>query len=101
MAKLEGKALGIGQLVNKGDGLEAWRQLKLEYEGKSGNRQAALLRGILNPRAAWEADTRDDRSVVESLNRWEKTIGFHRTASGVVSWQLRCWSTRLKATKTS
>ena len=81
--KLEGKALGFVQLVSKGEGLEAWRQLKLEYEGKSGNRQAALLRGILNPRAASEADTRDGRSVVESLNRWEKTIGLYRTASGV------------------
>ena len=69
--KFEGKAIGIVQLVNKGEGLEAWRQLKLEYEGKSGNRQAALLRVILNPRAAWETDTRDGRSVVESLNRWE------------------------------
>ena len=78
VVKLEGKALGIVQLVNKGEGLEAWRQLKLECEGKSGNRQAALLRGILNPRAAWEADTRDGRSLVESLNRWEKTIGFYR-----------------------
>ena len=83
VVKLEGKARGIVQLVNKGEGLEVWRQLKLEYEGKSGNRQAALLRGILNPRAAWEADTRDGRSVVESLNRWEKTIGLYQTASGV------------------
>ena len=83
VVKLEGKALGIVQLVNKGEGLEAWRQLKLECEGKSGNRQAALLRGILNPRAAREADTRDGRSVVESLNRWEKTIGLNQTA-GVV-----------------
>ena len=63
VVKLEGKALGIVQLVNKGEGLEARRQLKLEYEGKSGNRQAALLQGILNTRAAWEADTRDGRSV--------------------------------------
>ena len=46
VVKLEGKALGIVQLVNKGEGLEAWRQLRLEYEGKSGNRQAALLREI-------------------------------------------------------
>ena len=81
MVKLEGKAPGIVQLVNKGEGLEAWRQKKLEYEGKSGNRQAALMRRILNPRAAWEADTRDGRSVVESLNRWEKTIGLHKTTS--------------------
>ena len=37
MVKLDGKALGIVQLVNKGEGLEALRQLKLEYGGKSGN----------------------------------------------------------------
>ena len=40
VVKLEGKALGIVQLVAKGEGLEAWRQLKLE----SRNRRAALLR---------------------------------------------------------
>ena len=68
----DGKALGIVQVVGKGEGLEAWRQLKLEYVGKTGNRQAALLRGILNPRAGWEADARDGRSVVESLNSWER-----------------------------
>ena len=49
--------------------------------GQVWEQQAALLRGILNPRAAWEADTRDG-SVAESLNRWEKTIGLYRTASG-------------------
>ena len=70
VVKLDGKALGIVQLVGKGEGLEAWRQLKLQHEGKSGNRQAALLREIVNPR-------------VESLNRWEKTISLYRTASGV------------------
>ena len=88
VVKLEGKALGIVQLLNKGEGLEAWRQLKLEYEGKSGNRQASFLRGILNPRAAWEADTRDGRSVVESLNRWEKT-----ERSGHLRWYLGSYST--------
>ena len=82
VVKLDGKALGIVQLVGKGEGLETWRQLKLEYEGKSGNRQAALLRRILNPRAGWEADAREGRSAVESLNRWEKTISRYRTASG-------------------
>ena len=84
MVKLEGKALGIVQLVNKGEGLEAWRQLKLEYEGKSGNRQAALLREILNPRAACEAGTRDGRSVVESLDRWEKTVGLVDISDGIL-----------------
>ena len=82
VVKLEGKALGIVQLVTKGEGLEAWRQLKLEYEGKSGNRQAALLWRILNPRLGWGTDARDGRSLVESLNRWEKTISLYRKASG-------------------
>ena len=52
VVKLEGKAPGIVQLVNKGEGLEAWRQKKLEYEGKSGNRQAALMRGISQPKGS-------------------------------------------------
>ena len=82
VVKLEGKALGIVHLVTKGEGLEAWRQLKLEYEGKSGNRQAALLWRNLNPRPGWETDARDGRSLVESLNRWEKTLSLYRKASG-------------------
>ena len=77
MVKLEGKAFGIAQLVGKGQGLDAWRQLKLEYEGNSGNRQAALLRGILNPRAGWEADARERRSVVESLNPSDRERSGH------------------------
>ena len=77
VVKLDGRTLGSVQR------LKAWRHLKLEYEGKSGNRQAAFLRGIFNPRAGWEADARDGRCVVESLNRWEKTISLYRTASGV------------------
>ena len=52
VVKLEGKALGIVQLVGKGEGLEVWRQLKLEYEGKSGNRQAVLMRGISQPKSS-------------------------------------------------
>ena len=63
VVKLDGKAPGIVQLFGKGEGggrrLEAWRQLKLQYEGKSGNRQTALLRGILNPRAGGDADARE------------------------------------------
>ena len=38
---------------------------------------------MINPRAGWEANARDGLSVVESLNRWEKTISLYRTASGV------------------
>ena len=63
VAKLEGKAFGIVQPVPKGAGAEAWRQLKLEYEGRSGNRQAALLRSILNPKTSWEADVTAGKSL--------------------------------------
>ena len=44
VAKCEGEAFGIVQLCPKGDGLEARRRLKDEYEGRSGNRLAAMLR---------------------------------------------------------
>ena len=86
------KALGIVQLVNKGEGLEAWRQLKLEHDGKSGNRQAALLRGILNPWSAWEADTRDGRPVLESAASTGQRVEW---TSRMVSFLLRCWSKSL------
>ena len=52
--KCEGTALSLDSLVPRRFGLEAWRVLKEEYEGKGGNRTAALLRGILKPRARWE-----------------------------------------------
>ena len=71
VVKLEGKALGIVQLVGTGEGPEAWRQWNLEYEGKSGNRQAALFALSSQPES------------VELLHRWEKTISLYRTASGV------------------
>ena len=61
-------AIVVVKFERKGAGLEAWPQLKLEYEGKYEKKQAALFRGILNPKAVWEVDTRDGRSVVESLN---------------------------------
>ena len=91
VVKLEGKALGI---VHKGEGLEAWRQLKLEYEGKSGNRRAALLRGILNPRAAWEADTRDGRSVGvdEQVGKDHRALP-ESEWSGHLRWYLGCYDT--------
>ena len=50
-------------------GQQGWRagsmaSIEVGVWGKSGNRQAALLRRVLNPRAAWEADTRNGRSVL-------------------------------------
>ena len=81
VAKCEGKAFGIVQLCLKGNGLEAWRRLKDEYEGRSGNRLAALLPGILNPRERWNKNSDNNREFFESLNDWEILIGEYRAAS--------------------
>ena len=40
--------------VPRANGLEAWRRLKDEYEGRSGNRLAALLRGNIEPERTLE-----------------------------------------------
>ena len=82
VAKLEGKALGSVQLVLKGAGVEAWRQLKVEHEGKSGNRQAAFLRSILNHEACWDGVAKAGKTIAEMLNTWERTLELYRTASG-------------------
>ena len=82
VAKCEGKAFGIVQLCPKGNGLEAWSRLKDEYEGRSGNRLAAMLRGILNPRERWNKDSEVNKEFLESLNDWEILIGEYRAASG-------------------
>ena len=54
ITKCEGEALSLVSLVSRRHGLEASRVLNGEYKGKVGNRMAAFLRGILNPRARWE-----------------------------------------------
>ena len=50
ITKCEGKTLSLVSLVPRRFGLEAWRVLKEEHEGKGGNRTAALVKGILEPR---------------------------------------------------
>ena len=82
VAKCEGNAFGIVQLCPKGNGLEAWRRLKDQYEGRSGNRLAAMLRGILNPRERWTRDSENNRAFLESLNDWEILTSEYRAASG-------------------
>ena len=82
VAKCEGEAFGIVQLCPKGNGLEAWRRPKDEYESRSGNRLAAMLRGILNPRERWNKDSKVNKEFRESLNDWEILIGEYRAVSG-------------------
>ena len=56
--------------------------LKEEYEGKGGNRTAALLRGILNPRARWEKMDSEGRDLCDMLASWEKGVAQYRVAAG-------------------
>ena len=65
---VSGKALGVLRLIPKGHGLEAWRQLSLEYAPEIGGRHASLLRSILNSR--WWQD-HEEKPFMELLNDWE------------------------------
>ena len=56
--------------------------LKEEYEEKSGNRTAALLRGILNPRARWEKMHTEGRDLGDRLASWETDVALYRIAAG-------------------
>ena len=57
--------------------------LKEEYEGKGGNRRAALLRGILNPCARWEKMYSEGRDLGVMHASWEKDVAQCRYAAGV------------------
>ena len=46
---VQNKALSILLNVEKGNGLQAWRRLKLEYEPKLPGRQATMLAGLIAP----------------------------------------------------
>ncbi len=52
----DGKSIGVVRLAGKHNGLEAWRSLKLEFEGKQGGRFTAMLHFILNPKDRWDAN---------------------------------------------
>ena len=49
VVKLDGKALGIAQLVSKGEGMDAWLQLKLEYEGQVWAQTSSVVDGSSRP----------------------------------------------------
>ncbi|CAK0836065.1 unnamed protein product [Prorocentrum cordatum] len=66
----DGKSLGVVKLSRK-NGLEAWRQLKIEYESRSGNRWTAMLRFILNPQDKWAKCRESGIDFFQSLTAWE------------------------------
>ena len=70
----EGKALSIVRVAGRFNGLEAWRALKNEYEGKQAGRMTAMMRFILNPGLRWTADRERGADFTQSLAEWETTI---------------------------
>ena len=79
--KCEGEALPSGFPWFL-DVMEAWRVKKDEYEGKDGHRMAALLRGILNPRARWDGMYSEGRDLGDMLASWEKNVTPNNIAEG-------------------
>ncbi len=66
---VDGRALQLIHLVQRGNGLEAWRVLCLEYQPAVGGRYASMLRNILNPKQ-WQSSV-DFR---ESLISWDNLV---------------------------
>lgn len=66
VSKCEGNAFSLIMLQARREGLEAWRQVTSEYEGTSGSRVAAMLRGILNLRRGGNAFLKRGRTSSRS-----------------------------------
>eukprot|EP00971_Amphidinium_carterae_P218952 4346110-Amphidinium_carterae.1 len=77
---LNGRSLSLLRLVQHG--LRAWKELKLEYEPRSGNRVTGVLRAILNPSHTWNTEMQKGMDFVECLSRWEYLLGQYRMLSG-------------------
>ncbi len=74
IAKCEGNAVGIVTLIPRRHGLEAWRLLKKEYEGKQGSGIAAMLRGILSPIVKWQQGHSEGNDLIEAVTAWERDV---------------------------
>ncbi len=66
---VDGRALQLIHLVQRGNGLEAWRVLCREYQPAASGRFAIMLRNILNPKS-WQSSV-DFR---ESLISWDNLV---------------------------
>eukprot|EP00959_Pyramimonas_sp_CCMP1952_P219764 4594813-Pyramimonas_sp.AAC.1 len=58
--------MGAVKLSRK-SGLGAWRQLKIEYESRAGNRWAVMLRFVLNSQDNWAKDREAEVDFFQSL----------------------------------
>ena len=82
VTRCDGKVLSRFSMAPRRHGLEAWRVLKEEHEGTGGNRTAALLRGIFNPRVRLEKMKNEGRDFGEMHAPWEKDVAQCRVAAG-------------------
>ena len=74
---LEGRAQDKVPRVAHGAGLELWRLIVQEYEGKQPSRQAGMLQAILSY-------TFDVHNLNNSLERWERMVKQWETSTGKV-----------------
>ena len=74
---LEGRAQDKVPRVGHGAGLELWRLLAAEYEGKQPSRQAGMLQSILSY-------SFDVNNLNGSLERWERQVKQWETSTGKV-----------------
>eukprot|EP00959_Pyramimonas_sp_CCMP1952_P388007 8131017-Pyramimonas_sp.AAC.1 len=66
--KAQRKALAMVALAGRREGLVAWRAIKNEYEPGVGNRFAAMLSGLPNPR--WD----DQMPFADQLVDWDNDV---------------------------
>ena len=79
----DGKALGVAvvKLARK-NGLEAWRQLKIEYDSRTGNRWTAMLRFILSPQDKLAKDREAGTDLLQSLTALDSIVAEYAGQSG-------------------
>ena len=76
ITKTQRKALAMVTLAGRHEGFVAWRAIKAEYEPGVGNRFAAMLSGLLNPK--WD----DSRPFTDQLVDWDNDVARYTMQAG-------------------
>lgn len=69
-----GILLSLVSLVPRRHGFEERRVRKDEFEGRDGNRMAALPGGMVKPPARWEKMCSEGRDLSDMLASWETDV---------------------------
>jgi len=78
---LDGRASRILRAVPRGNGAEAWRQLKREYQPQIAQRKLAMLASIMSPDLSGPAPHTDE-VFEDRLCAWEKQISDYESQTG-------------------